>query len=205
MYSRRYSAMYARAPRSTILLGHDGAVTLVGSGFRSGRLERYGEAFVQRAAPLVLLGDAVALRRLFLETVHLLRTAQVPLEDLCVQVVLHKSTSQYRRAPTVEEPYEVLLGAGVRTWRVGQRIRYFRAHDGQARLLREGDASTPADADTAYYVQRLHSVYCQQFAQAYRRDDFVRIFRLPSGDGPFFESEASIDPGEVHTISRPTT
>src|SRR5262249_740272 len=40
-----YQALYARAPRSAIMLAEDGSVTLVGSTFRPGRLERFGEAF----------------------------------------------------------------------------------------------------------------------------------------------------------------
>jgi len=97
-FPEHYAAVYARAPRSTILLGRDGAVTLVGSGFRASRLEPYGEAFMQRIAPMALRGDAVGLRQAFLETVHLLRTTQVPLHDLCVLVTLHKSPAQYRRS-----------------------------------------------------------------------------------------------------------
>ena len=179
-FDEHYAAVYARAPRSTILLGLDGEVTLVGSGFRASRLERFGEAFMQRIAPMALRGEAVGLRQAFVEMVHLLRTAQVPLQDLCVLATLHKSPAQYRRGGVREEPYEVLLGAGVRSWRVGQRIRYFRMPGGEPRLLQEGDELTAAEADAEYYVQRLHSVYCQQFAQAFRREDFVKIFRVPA-------------------------
>jgi DNA polymerase, archaea type len=202
-YPGHFQAVYARAPHSAIVLGQDGGVTLIGSFFRPGRLERYGEAFLQRVAASALLGDAVGLRRAFLHTVHRLRTAQFPLEDLCVQVVLHKSLPLYRRSASTEEPYEVLLRAGVRTWRVGQRIRYFRARDGEPRLLREGDAHTPADADADYYVQRLCTMYCRQFTQAYRPEDFSRIFRLPPGAGPFEEPEMDAELGGVRTVCGP--
>jgi len=75
----------------------------------------------------------------------------------------------------------VLLSAGVRSWRVGHRIRYFApCPGGEPRLLQERRADTAADADAEYYVQRLVTVYCQQFAQAFRREDFVRIFGLPA-------------------------
>src|SRR5439155_25770746 len=162
---------------------------LLGNTFRPGRLEPFGESFMHRAAPYALLGDAPGLRRVYLDTVHLLRTAQLPLDELCVQVTLHKSPPQYRRSGTHDEPYEILLAAGVRSWRIGQRIRYFRARGGELRLLQEGDEIPTAEADTEYYVQRLGAVYCQQFAQAFRREDFLRIFRLPSGAGPFDESD----------------
>ena len=200
-FSEHYAAVYARAPRSAILLGRDGAVTLVGSAFRASRLERFGEAFMQRIAPMALQGEAVGLRQAFLETVHLLRTAQVPLQDLCVLVTLHKSPSQYRRSGMREEPYEVLLGAGVRSWRVGHRIRYFRTPGGEPRLLQEGDASTAAEADTEYYVQRLLTVYCQQFAQAFRREDFVKIFSIPSASADSEAPEIDADLAAVRPIA----
>jgi DNA polymerase, archaea type len=188
-FAEHYQAVYARAPHSRIMLGHEGEVTLVGSSFRPGRLERFGEDFIYRIAPLALTGDLVGVRQTFLSLVHLLRSAEVPLVDLTVLVTLHKSPPQYRRSGTHEEPYEVLLGAGVRSWRVGQRIRYFRARGGELRLLQEGDDISPLEADAEYYVQRLVSFYCQQFAQAFRKEDFSRLFRVPRGSGPFDEAD----------------
>ncbi len=202
-YAGHYQALYARGPRSAITLGTDGAVTLLGNSFRPGRLERFGESFMYRAAPYALLGDARGLRQTFLETVHLLRSTQLALEDLTVQVTLHKSMAQYRRSEVNEEPYEILLAAGVRSWRIGQRIRYFRARGGEPRLLQEGDTTSVAEADTEYYVQRLTSMYCQQFAQAFRRDDFTKIFRVPTGDGPFGEAELGADLQGIRPIAEP--
>ncbi len=192
----RYAALYARAAGTFITLGEDGAVTLVGPAFRPGRLERFGDAFMHRAAACLLRSDVVSLRMMLLETVAWLRTGGIALDDLCVQVTLHKSPAQYRRGGTHEEPYEVLLDAGVRSWRVGQRIRYFRARGGEARLLVEGSELTAADADTEYYVQRLSGLYCQQFAQAFQREDFARVFRVPSGAGPF----AAPNPAELADV-----
>jgi DNA polymerase, archaea type len=198
-FGPRYEALYARGPGTAITLGSSGELTLHGPALRAGRLERFGEAFINRAALCVLAGDAPSLRRVFPDVVHQLRAALVPLEELCVQVTLHKSPAQYRRGGTHEEPYEVLLAAGVRSWRVGQRIRYFRAHGGEPRLLVEGDGASPAEADTEYYVQRLCALYCQQFAQAFSRQDFARIFRLPSGPGPYEEDVTPLN--EVRTIT----
>jgi DNA polymerase elongation subunit (family B) len=203
-YLGQYEAVYARAPGTAITLAADGSVTLVGSAFRAARLERFGETFIQRAAPQVLLGDAVAVRQTFLDTLHLLRTGQIPLEELCVHVTLHKTPQQYRRGGTREEAYEVLLAAGVRAWRVGQRIRYFRAPGGEARLLQEGSSSSSDEADVEYYVQRLCGLYCQQFAQAFRREDFSQIFRLPSGVGPFEDDSDTITRlSAIHPIAEP--
>jgi DNA polymerase, archaea type len=202
-FDSQYQALYARGPRSAIMLGPEGGVTLVGSTFRPGRIERFGEAFLQRAAPCALQGDAVGLRQVFLATVHALRTTQVALDELCLQVTLHKSPPQYRRGGTREEPYEVLLAAGVRSWRVGQRIRYFRARGGEPRLWQEGDSISTAEADTEYYVQRLLAVYCQQFVRAFRRADFLKIFRLPAGLGPYAEPELDAELREVRPIVEP--
>jgi uncharacterized protein YprB with RNaseH-like and TPR domain len=190
-YRAHYAALYARAPGTSITLGDDGAVTLVGPAFRPGRLERFGDAFMHRAAACLLHSDVVGLRTVFLETVAGLRTGAIALDDLCVQVTLHKSPAQYRRGGTHEEPYEVLLDAGVRAWRVGQRIRYFRARGGETRLLVDGTDLSAADADAEYYVQRLSGLYCQQFAQAFRREDFARVFRIPAGAGPFALPDAT--------------
>lgn len=202
-YIGHYESLYARGPGTAITLGPDDAVTLIGPAFRAGRLERFGEAFMRQAAVFALRGDAAGLRQVFLQTVHLLRTCQVPLEELSVQVTLHKSLSQYRRGGTHEEPYEVLLAAGIRSWRVGQRIRYFRARGGEPRLLQEGDGASAADADAEYYVQRLNGLYCQQFAQAFSREDFARIFRLPAGDGPFEEVDLAVTLADIKTIATP--
>jgi DNA polymerase elongation subunit (family B) len=193
VYPERYAALYVRGPRSRVTLSPDGRLILAGSGFLAGRLERFAEHFLRTAAPFVLAGDAVSLRRVFLDTVGKLRAHQVPLEDLCAQVTLHKSPGEYRRGNYHEEPYELLLQAGIRTWRVGQRVRYFRHRSGEARLLREGDALDALDADTEHYVQRLKSLYCHQFAAAFRKDDFERVFRLPPPGALTEDPEA--DPG----------
>ena len=52
-----------------------------------------------------------------------------------------------------------------------------------------------------YYVQRLVSVYCQQFAQAFRRGDFVKLFRVPAGPGPFDEPDTQADLAAVRPIA----
>jgi len=201
-FRERYAAMYTRAPGTSITLGEDGGVTLVGPAFRAGRLERFGDGFMHRAAACLLRSDVAGVRAVFLETVARLRNQEIALDDLCVQVTLHKSPAQYRRGVTHEEPYEVLLEAGVRSWRVGQRIRYFRARGGEARLLVEGTDLKAADADTEYYVQRLSGLYCQQFAQAFRREDFLKVFRVPDGVGPF-EPPNPAEFAEIMPIATP--
>lgn len=190
-WSDRFAALYTRAAKTGIALGQHDEVTVVGAAFRPGRGERFGETFVRRIAPSVLRGDALQARSIFLETVHALRTGQIPLSELCVQAMLHKSPPQYRRAGVREEPYEVLLAAGVRSWRVGQRIRYFRARGREARLSTEADGLSSLDADTEFYVQRLSSTYCSVFDKAFEREDLQRVFRIPAGCGPYVDDEST--------------
>lgn len=190
VYPERYTAIYLRGSGSRVSISEDGVLTLAGNGFRPGRLERYAERFLRTAAPLVLAGDAVSLRRVFVDTVAQLRSHQVPLDELCAQVTLHKSPAEYRRGGNHEEPYELLLAAGTRSWRVGQRVRFFRDHSGALRLLRDGESLPPTEADAEHYVQRLRSVHCHQFAAAFRKDDFERIFRLARLDARGDDPEA---------------
>ncbi len=184
----RYSGAYTRSEGSHILVADDGRVIVRGAAFRIGKREHYGEQFVRAAAPLVVLGNPVGVRRLFLDTVAELRAEQTPVEDLCVQETLHKAVADYRRAGYREEPYEVLLTAGIKTWRPGVRVRYYRDRTGGLRLLQEAE---PAAPDWEYYVQRLRTVYCQHYAAAYRPDDFARLFRVPRLD----PKEPADDPG----------
>jgi hypothetical protein len=194
-----------RGPGSRITLSDDGTLTLVGGSFRAGRMERFAERFVHRAAPCVLVGDAVGLRGVFLETIGELRSHTVALQDLCVQVALHKSPAEYRRGNYHEEPYEVLLASGVRGWRVGQRVRYFRDRAGGQQLLREVDPTQANEADIEYYVQRLRSLYCALFAAAFHRDDFERIFRVPEADGPYADPVEDAQLALVRTVVEPVT
>ncbi len=186
----RYRAVYARAERSRVLLGHDGSVALIGDGPHLSPGEAFGEQFIRGAAPFVLEDDALGLRRFFLATVARLRAHEVPIEDLCTQATLRKAPTEYRDAPYREEPYEVLLAAGLKSWRSGQRIRYFRDRGGQPRLLQEGDGTLATEVDAEHYVRRLHAAYCLYYAQAYDAEDFRTVFRLPPPSGLFDEVSA---------------
>ena len=183
-FSGHYQALYARAPHSAIMLGHDGSVTLVGSTFRAG-----AAGTLRRSVHAARRAAASCRRRarrapMFLDTVHLVRTAQLPLEDLACR---SRCTNRRRS-----------IGAAGRT---RSRTRSCsRPACGLARRAADSllplagrraapaagrDTISPAEADTEYYVQRLVSLYGQQFAQAYSRTDFQRMFRLPAGSGPF--------------------
>ncbi|MCC6178681.1 MAG: ribonuclease H-like domain-containing protein [Chloroflexi bacterium] len=167
----RYAAMYSYAEKNYILLGYDGRAKLVGGSFRSSRSERYGEQFLRAAAPLLLSGDFPALRELYLDTVTRLRSRQVPVDDLCISVILSKNPETYARSGRREEQYEVLLHAG-RSWRSGERVRYYQARGGRKKLADE----FADDADAEYYIRRLKEVYSQRLARAVTREDFELLF-----------------------------
>jgi hypothetical protein len=202
LWPGRYLGAYTRSEGSHILVADDGRVIVRGAAFRIGKREHYGEHFVRAVAPLVVLGKPVEVRRLFLDTVAELRAERTPIEDLCVQETLHKAVVDYRRAGYREEPYEVLLAAGVKTWRPGVRVRYYRDRTGGLRLLQEGEAAAP---DWEYYVQRLRTVYCQHWAAAYRPDDFARLFRLARHDAsaPLDEPVDEAEVAAIATIAEP--
>jgi DNA polymerase I len=164
--------MYSYAEKNYILQGYDGKVRLVGGSFRSSKSERYGEQFLREAAPLLLAGDFEALRNLYLDTVAGLRARAVPIDDLCVSVILSKTPQVYARSGRREEQYEVLLAAGRESWRPGQRVRYYQAR-GKRKKLVEDFAD---DYDAEYYVRRLRQTYCQRLAKALTVEDFELLF-----------------------------
>ena len=167
----RYPAMYSYMEKNYVLQTDDGALKIVGGAFRSSKSERYGERFLREAMPLVFAGDVPALRALYQDTIARLRARQVPIDDVCVQVLLSKTPEAYRKAKRKEEQYEVLLAAGQHTWRPGQRVRYYQTTAGK-RLQDEHEG----DYDPEYYVQKLRDVYAARLARAFTPADFQAIF-----------------------------
>jgi DNA polymerase, archaea type len=168
----RYAAMYSYAEKNYVLLGYDGRARLVGGSFRSSKSERYGEKFLRAAAPLLLTGRFEALRDLYLETVAKLRAREIPVEDLCVSVVISKSPQAYARSGRREEQYEVMLAAGRETWRVGDRVTYYQARGKRKKLVEE----FADDYDAEHYVRRLKDTYCARLARALTTEDFELLF-----------------------------
>ncbi|MFN8635280.1 MAG: DNA polymerase domain-containing protein [Chloroflexota bacterium] len=167
----RYLAMYSYAEKNYILQRYDGQVRLVGGSFRSSRSERYGEQFLRSAAPLLLAGQFEALRALYLDTVARLRGHAVPIEELCLSVILSKSPDAYAKSGRREEQYEVLVMSG-RKWKPGDRVTYYQARGGRKKLVDEH----AGDEDAEYYVRRLKEVYAQKLSRALTREDFEALF-----------------------------
>jgi DNA polymerase elongation subunit (family B) len=168
----RYAKMYSYAEKNYVLQGYDGKIRLIGGSFRSSKSERYGEQFLRQAAPLLLAGDFQGLRDLYLDTISRLRAHEVPVEDLCVGVILSKTPEAYAKSGRREEQYEVLLAAGREQWRPGQRVRYYQARGKRKKLLEEFDD----DYDAEYYVRRLRQMYCQRLSKAVSAEDFELLF-----------------------------
>ncbi|MGE3913130.1 MAG: DNA polymerase domain-containing protein [Chloroflexota bacterium] len=167
----RYAAMYSYAEKNYILQRYDGQVRLVGGSFRSSRSERYGEQFLRAAAPLLLENKFEELRALYLDTVARLRNHEIPIEELCLSVILSKNPETYAKSGRREEQYEVLQAAH-RRWKAGERVTYYQARGNRKKLLDE----YAQDDDAEYYVRRLKEVYCQRFSRAVTREDFEALF-----------------------------
>ena len=180
----RYAQIYSYAEKNYVLQGYDGKIRLVGGAFRSSKSERYGEEFLRQAAPLLLAGDFQALRSLYLETIARLRAHEVPVEDLCVGVILGKTPRAYALSGRREEQYEVLLAAGRESWQPGQRVRFYQARGKRKKLLED----FADDYDAAYYVRRLRQVYCQRLSKAVSSEDFQLLF---GEDLSLFEADVS--------------
>lgn len=104
-----------------------------------------------------------------------------------------------------EAAYEALLEAGRTQWRVGERVRFYRAADGRAIWLSgdlesesEGDADGSAVAvpayDMAHYLAVLHASSVSRLRKAFAPEDFAQLFR-PSGQvGLFDRPLAAVQP-----------
>ena len=63
------------------------------------------------------------LRELYLDTVAKLRAHEIPIDDLCISVILSKNPDTYAKSGRREEQYEVLLASGHNRWKGGDRVR----------------------------------------------------------------------------------
>ncbi|MFN8525347.1 MAG: DNA polymerase domain-containing protein [Chloroflexota bacterium] len=168
----RYAKMYSYAEKNYILLSYDGSARLVGGSFRSSKSERYGEQFLRDAAPLLLAGEFGELRDLYRQTIGRLRAREVPVDDVCVSIVLSKTPATYKKSGRREEQYEVLLGDGQTTWKTGDRVRYYQAEGKRKKLAERFDN----DYDPEYYVKKLRQTYCKRLNKALTPEDFDALF-----------------------------
>jgi DNA polymerase elongation subunit (family B) len=149
-FEGRYAAMLSHEPKNYALLPYSGPVQLRGVAFRSSRLEAYGTAFLRLAVTRLLEGDVPAVRNAYVAAVMAVRRRALPTTDMTTRARLTKTPEQYlaARGQRRELTYEAMLSSGQRQWRVGDRVRVYRATGGRPVLWLGGDAGGK-DADEA--------------------------------------------------------
>jgi DNA polymerase I len=204
-FDGRYAAMLSHEPKNYALLSHAGAVQLRGVAFRSSRLEAYGTAFLREAIGALLRRDVPGVRRAYVDAVLAVRRRALATAELTTRARLTKSPEQYlaARGQRRELTYEALLGSGRSVWRVGERVRVYRATGGRAALYSrnldaaEGEGAPAADArdyDTTYYVRLLADTFATRLARAFTPDDFARVFADPEQPSLFETNLAEVRP-----------
>jgi DNA polymerase I len=195
----RYAAMLSHEPKNYALLEYDGTLHLRGVAFRSVRFEPFGEAFLRQAVRCLLVNDVPGVRRVYQETAAAIRARTLPTADFATHVRLTKTPHAYLKSRAVrrELPYEALLATGRTTWRVGERLRVYRATGGRAALLpdeRAAGQSTPRDYDVEYYLRLLRETFAARLERAFTPDDVAVVFGAPEQPSLFAPPMESIQP-----------
>ncbi len=197
-YDGRYAAMLSHEPKNYVLQSYDGRVRLRGVAFRSSRAERYGVAFLEQAVVPLLAGDLVAVRQLYVDTALALRDRKVATLEVTARVRITKSKDEYFAAGRRELTYEAMLAAGRTEWKVGEKIRVYRAGGGRAALLAEDDEDARdeertdgRDYDVDYYQRLLRETFAERLSRAMTPDDFAEVFADPA-QGVLFSKSLSM-------------
>jgi DNA polymerase, archaea type len=200
-FDGRYAAMLSHEPKNYALLGYDGKLVLRGVAFRSSRAEPFGEIFLRRAIPRLLVGDVSGVSDIYLATVRALRRGEVTTHDVSQRVRLTKSPAQYFeiRERRREFPYEAMLASGRTTWSVGERARVYRTRTGEGAVVSESD-DEDATAETIdqrgydveHYVRLLRDTFAVRLARAFTPYDFSIVFSDPDQPSLFAESLDSV-------------
>ena len=170
--------MLSHEPKNYALLHYDGTLILKGVAFRSSRAEPFGQAFLRRAIAALLVDDLLEVRRAWVETVLGLQRREISTHDVSSRVRLTKSTERYAtlREQRREAMYEALLSAGRNHWRVGDRVRVYRARGGWTLLPEDND---PRDYDIEHYIRALRTNYASRLIRALTLDDSASLFADP--------------------------
>jgi DNA polymerase elongation subunit (family B) len=218
-YEGRFQAMLVHEVKNYALLTYGGELIVRGGALRSIRSELFGERFLQQALGSLLVGDIPALHRTYSETVSALRERRFTAMEVGTPARLSKSPEEYQtsRARMREAPYEAMLGAGHRKWRVGKRIRFYRAADGTIALLPEANDAPYGDTegeeaqeigtegrsesraerrdyDVTHYLQLFRTTYVDRLRKAFLPEDFNRLFRSSDQIGLFDQPIQMIEP-----------
>jgi DNA polymerase elongation subunit (family B) len=177
-FEGRYRAMLSHEPKNYALLHYDGTLVLKGVAFRSSRAEPFGQGFLRRAIAALLVDDLLEVRRAWVETVLALRRREISTHDVSSRVRLTKSAERYAalREHRREAMYEALIASGRHHWRVGERVRVYRAKAGWTAVPDDAD---PRDYDVEHYVRALRANYASRLARALAVDDSASLFADP--------------------------
>jgi DNA polymerase I len=200
-FEGRYAAMLSHEPKNYALLTYDGTLILRGVAFRSSRAEPFGEHFLRRATHRLLEGDLAGVRDAFVETLGALRRRELVTHSLSSKVRLTKTPSQYEavRGKRREMTYEALLATGRTSWRIGERVRVYRACGnvgGVVSELDDGDAgeTDARDYDVEYYARLLRDSFASRLVRALAPEDFEALFADPRQPSLFREQWGEIEP-----------
>lgn len=222
-YEGRYQAMLAHEVKNYALLTYGGDLIVRGVALRSSRSEPFGERFLREALRYTLTDDMQGLRRVYEETVAALRNGELTGDDVAAVARLSKTPEAYQvsRSRLREAAYEALLTAGRTTWRVGERVRFYRAADGtmvwlpdigDEEVLGEEDeegeqasgtvlepdslasAQGRQDYDRVNYIQVFHGSYVSRLKKAFAPEDFDQLFRPAGQLGLFDQPIENIQP-----------
>jgi DNA polymerase, archaea type len=210
-YEGRYAAMLSHEVKNYALLTYDDQLIVRGAAFHSSRTEPFGERFLHEALRRTLVGDSEGVREAFLNAVSAVRERRLTHADVATVARLAKTAEEYGRSRerAREAAYEALLGAGRTRWRVGERVRFYRAADGTAVWLPdvpENDTSQAGDSgvqrsadllpdyDIVHYVAVLLASYASRLRKAYAPSDFEQLFRVSGQAGLFDLPVAEMQP-----------
>lgn len=199
-FEGRYAAMLSHEPKNYALLRYDGTLILRGVAFRSSRAEPFGEAFLREAVAALLVGQVATVRTCYLDTVARLMQRELPTRDVSSRVRLTKTPAQYLavRDARREAAYEGLLAAGRTDWKTGERVRIYRAANGEHRVAPGDGADDPRDYDAAHYARVLRENFATRLARALSAEDWEAVFADPVQLSLFGSSLVN-----VRTVLRP--
>jgi DNA polymerase, archaea type len=213
-YEGRFKSMLVHEVKNYALLTYDGDLIVRGGALRSSRSEPFGERFLREALYCTLIGDVTGLHRTFLETVGALRERRLTAMDVAIQARLTKTPEEYEtsRKRAREASYEALLTAGRTKWRVGERVRFYKAADGtvvwipdtsdelsganydeddphnENTITTDQPRQNPVDRrdyDITHYLQVLMTSYVGRLRKAFAPEDFDQLFRPDAQLGLF--------------------
>jgi DNA polymerase, archaea type len=176
-FDGRFQAMLSHEIKNYALLSYDGKLTVRGGALHSSRAEPFAEAWLKQAIKYLLEGNLYKLRESFLGTVQKLKTRHFALGDVAIKVKLTKTPEQYNESKRKEAPYEAMLASEKRNWRQGERVKIYKAQQGQWLVLDSEQEKQP-DYDVAHYVKVLCESYTERLKKAFVPEDFETLFRL---------------------------